>query len=234
MQHNRILLKLSGEALCTEEYGGIEPDILASTAQQIAEVREQGIEVAVVVGGGNFWRYRDNTHSPIERSTSDHIGMLATVMNAAALQGALDNIGVPARVQSAVPAPKLAEMYVQRRALHHLQHGNIVICAGGTGNPYFTTDTAAALRAVELKCDVVLKATTVDGVYDRDPKEHSDARKYYKLTYQEAISKNLKVMDQTAFTLCQEEDLPICVFNFFEKGNLLKAAKGDDVGTIVQ
>ncbi len=188
----------------------------------------------IVVGGGNIWRYRDTKGSGIERTASDAMGMLATIMNSVALQAALESFGAQTRVLSAISVPQLAEPYIRRRAIRHLEKGRVVICAGGTGNPFCTTDSAAALRALELNCDVVLKATNVDGIYDKDPNKHSDAVKYDTLTYQEAIEQHLNVMDQAAFSMCQEQKLPIIVFNFNEEANLHKAVKGETVGTIVK
>lgn len=232
-QYKRIMLKLSGEALTRSGEFGMHHPTLLEVAKSIKEVRDKGIQVAVVVGGGNIWRYRDTTESGIERTASDAIGMLATIMNSVALQSALESIGADTRVSSAIDVPQLAEPYIRRRVMRHLEKGRIVICAGGTGNPFFTTDSAAALRALELSCDVLLKATTVDGIYDKDPRKHKDAKKYKTLSFQEALQKRLSVMDQAAFSLCQEQKLPIRVFNFTEKGSLLKAALGKDIGTLV-
>jgi uridylate kinase len=233
MAYQRIMLKLSGEALAAEGEFGLDHDAALSVAKEIKKLVDKKIQVAVVVGGGNIWRYRDTTDSGIERTASDAIGMLATIMNSVGLQSALESIGVFTRVCSAVDVPALAEPYIMRRAMRHLEKDRVVICAGGTGNPYFTTDSAAALRALELSCDIVLKATNVDGVYDKDPGEHSDAKKYDEVSYQEAIEKQLKVMDQAAFSLCLDQKLPIRVFNFGEPGALLKAASGDSIGTLV-
>jgi len=227
------MIKLSGEALTKEKGFGVDHDTLVSIAQKIKEVADKGIQVLVVTGGGNIWRYRDTTDSGIERAASDYIGMLATIMNAVALQSALESLGAHTRVASPIEIPQLAEPYIRRRVLRHLEKDRIVICAGGTGNPYFTTDSAAALRSVELDCDVLLKATNVDGVYDKDPNKHDDAKLYNSLTYQEAIEQHLNVMDQAAFSLCQDQNLPIRVFNFTKEGMLLKAAMGEDVGTLV-
>lgn len=235
MTYKRIMLKLSGEALSKEGKGqGLHQPTLHEIAKRIAEVAKSGVQVVVVVGGGNIWRYRDTIESGIERTASDAMGMLATIMNSVALQAALESFDAQTRVMSAVHVPQLAEPYLRRRALRHLEKGRVVICAGGTGNPFFTTDSAAALRALELGCDVVLKATNVDGIYDKDPNKHADAVKYETLTYQEAIEKHLNVMDQSAFSLCQEQKLPIVVFNFNEEANLHKAVKGEHVGTLVK
>lgn len=232
----RIMLKLSGETLAKEGKGqGINQVVLHSLAKRIKEeIADEGVQLVVVVGGGNIWRYRDMKGSGIERSVSDYMGMLATIMNAVALQSALRSFGADTHVLSAIDVPQLAEPYIRGKALSHLQKGRIVICAGGTGNPYFTTDSAAALRAAELGCDILLKATTVDGVYDKDPAKYSGAKRYKTLTYDEAIRKNLAVMDQAAFSLCREQNLPIRVFRYAEKGSLRKAARGEDIGTLVQ
>ena len=233
MTYKRIMLKLSGEALSKEGKGqGIHQPTLHAVASSIAEVASRGVQVVVVAGGGNIWRYRDTQESGIERTSSDMMGMLATVMNSVALQAALESFGVTTRVLSAVQVPQIAEPYIRRRAIRHLEKGRIVICAGGTGNPFFTTDSAAALRASELSCDVLLKASNVDGIYDKDPNEHKDAKRYDELTYQEALEKRLNVMDQAAFSLCQDQSLPIRVFKFTQE-NLVKAALGEDIGTLV-
>lgn len=212
---------------------GMNQDIILNVANEIKTVMDKGIQVVVVVGGGNIWRFRDNEQSGIERTSSDYIGMMATIMNSVGLQSTLESIGVYTRVCSAINIPQLAEPYLRRRALRHLEKGRVVICAGGTGNPFFTTDSAAALRASELDCEALFKATNVDGVFDKDPNKHSDAVRYDSITYEEAIEKNLKIMDQAAFSLCREQQVPIRVFNFGEKGVLLKAALGKDVGTLV-
>lgn len=230
--YKRVLLKISGEALA--QGFGFDYDKLHDIAGQIVSVKNKGIEVVVVVGAGNIWRYRDTTESGIERTASDAMGMLATIMNAVALQSAIEKLGAYTRVCSAINVPQLAEPYLRRRCERHLEKGRIVLCAGGTGNPFFTTDSAAALRALELRCDVILKASTVDGVYDKDPKKFKDAKKYSVLTFQEAIEKNLKVLDQSAFSLCREQNLPVVVFNFETKGALLDAAMGKNIGTIVK
>ena len=232
MKYKRVLLKISGEALATGF--GFDYDKLHDIAAQIVQVWEKGIEVVVVVGAGNIWRYRDTTESGIERTASDAMGMLATIMNSVALQSAIEKIGPATRVCSAINVPQLAEPYLRRRVSRHLEKRRIVICSGGTGNPYFTTDSAAALRALELSCDVILKASNVDGVYDKDPNKFSDAKKYETLTFQEAIEKNLKVLDQAAFSLCREQNLPVIVFDFGVKGAFLDAATGKKIGTLVQ
>ena len=233
MNGKRIMIKLSGELFARKDGFGLHHESLGEVAKSLKEVVDAGYEVVVVVGGGNIWRFRDTQDSGIERTSSDAIGMLATIMNGVGLQSALESLGQNTRVCSAIDVPQLAEPYLKRRAERHLEKGRVVICAGGTGNPYFTTDSAAALRALELQCDTLLKATNVDGVYDKDPNKHDDAVKYDELTYQEAIEKHLNVMDQAAFSLCREQQVPIRVFNFGEKGVLLKAALGKDVGTLV-
>lgn len=227
------MIKLSGELFARDDGFGLDQSRLQEVAQSIKEVSEAGFEVAVVVGGGNIWRFRDTQDSGIERTSSDAIGMLATIMNGVGLQSALEALNVYTRVCSAIDVPQLAEPYLKRRAVRHLEKGRVVICAGGTGNPYFTTDSAAALRALELQCDVLLKATNVDGVYDKDPKTNPDAKKYDSLTYQEAIEQHLNVMDQAAFSLCMDQNLPIRVFEFAADGSLLKAAKDEKIGTLV-
>lgn len=230
--YKRVLLKISGEALA--QGFGFDYEKLHDIAGQIVSVKEKGIEVVVVVGAGNIWRYRDTTESGIERTASDAMGMLATIMNAVALQSAIEKLGAFTRVCSAINVPQLAEPYLRRRCERHLEKGRIVICAGGTGNPFFTTDSAAALRALELGCNVILKASNVDGIYDKDPNKFPDAKKYETVTFQEAIEKNLKVLDQSAFSLCREQNLPVVVFNFNKSGALLDAALGKKIGTLVK
>jgi len=227
------MLKISGEALASDRGFGIEHKTLQKIAKRIAAVAAKDIQIAIVIGGGNIWRYRDTMESGIERTSSDAMGMLATVMNAVALQSALESQGCFTRVLSAVDIPQLAEPYIRRRAVRHLEKGRIVICAGGTGNPFFTTDSAAALRALELTCDILLKATNVAGVYDKDPRKSKNAKLYEELTYQQAIEQHLNVMDQAAFSLCADANLPIRVFNFDKEDNLLKAATGEKIGTLV-
>lgn len=231
--YKRIMLKLSGEALAKEGEFGLDHLTVKNIAKEIEAVVKKGTQVAVVVGGGNIWRFRDNTDSGIERTSSDYIGMLATIMNSVGLQSTLEEMGVYTRVCSAIDVPQLAEPYLRRRALRHLEKGRVVICAGGTGNPYFTTDSAAALRAAELECDVLLKATNVDGIYEEDPKKNPKAKMFDSLTYEETIQKQIKVMDQAAFSICMDNNTPIRVFNFNQPGNLLKAVSGDSIGTLV-
>jgi uridylate kinase len=227
------MLKLSGEVFAGKREYGIHKPTLDDIAMQIHEVAKLGIEVVIVVGGGNIWRYRDTKETAIERTVSDAMGMLATIMNSVALQSALESIGSETRVLSSIDVPQMAEPFIRRRALRHLEKGRVVICAGGTGNPYFTTDSAAALRALELSCDVLLKGTNVDGVYDKDPRRFRSAKKYAEITFQEAIEKHLGVMDQAAFSLCEEKELPIVVFNFGKRGSLLAVARGEKIGTVV-
>ena len=230
----RILLKISGEAISNNGDFGFDYGKLHEIATEVKRVADEKIQVVVVIGAGNIWRFRDTTESGIERTASDAMGMLATIMNAVALQSALENKGAMTRVCSAINVPQLAEPYLRRRAERHLEKGRIVICAGGTGNPFFTTDSAAALRALELECDIILKASNVDGIYDKDPKKHKNAKKYTSLTFKEAIEKNLQVMDQAAFSLCRDQNLPIVVFNFQRKNAFFDAAMGKKVGTIVR
>jgi len=231
--HKRVLLKLSGEVLGDKKGDGIEAKALVQIAKEIVRVSKAGVQIAIVIGGGNIWRFRDNQAVGIERSTSDYMGMLATVMNSVALQSAVEKLGVPCRVLSAIDLPKLAPTFLQRKAVRYLEKGRVVICAGGTGNPYFTTDTAAALRAVELHCDRLLKATKVDGVYDADPEKVKSAKRYDRLTFDEAIRKELRIMDQAAFALCKENGIEIQVFDMWKKDAILRAAKGEKVGTLV-
>jgi uridylate kinase len=233
MKYKRIMLKISGEVLGNGNGQGIDVDSLTKIAKEIVKVAKAGIEVTIVCGGGNIWRYRDTKDAGIERTTSDYMGMMATIMNGVALQSAIEQLGVHSRVATSLDLPQIAEPYIRRRALRHLEKKRVVICAGGTGNPYFTTDTAAALRAKELECDVLLKATKVDGVYDADPEKVKTAKKYDKLSFQEAISKNLQVIDQTAFSLCRESKMKILVFNMHKKDAILNAAKGKKIGTLV-
>jgi uridylate kinase len=232
-RYKRVLLKLSGEALGGENGYGIDPTTVVSMAKQIREVRKLGVEMLIVVGGGNIFRGSFGSERGIERSTGDYMGMLATVINAMALQDTLEKEGVATRVQSAITMTQVAEPFIRRRAMRHLERGRVVIFAGGTGNPYFTTDTAAALRANEIGAEVILKATKVDGIYDKDPKKHADAVRYSRVSYSEALQKQLRVMDQTAFALCQENKMPIIVFDLFKKNNIRHVVLGRRVGTLV-
>ncbi|MCX5793979.1 MAG: UMP kinase [Elusimicrobia bacterium] len=227
----RVLLKLSGESLGGRATRGIDSESLLRIAAQVKRAWSQGIQIGVVVGGGNIWRGALDRGHAIGRVTADYMGMLATVINALALQDALEDLGVQTRVQTAIEISKLAEAYIRRRAIRHLEKGRVVIFAGGTGNPYFTTDTAAALRAVEIEADVLLKATQVDGVYDDDPRTNPKAKRLVRVTFMEAIRRRLRVMDATALTLCMENRMPIAVFDVAVPGNIAQAAAGKKVGT---
>ena len=231
LAYKRILLKLSGEVLQGKSDGGIDFKVLNELCRQIKEVKKMGVEIAIVIGGGNFWRFKDFEDSGLDRVRSDYMGMLATVMNSIALQEQLKAAGVKARALSAIDMPKVCETFRSCRAIKNLEEGEIVICAGGTGSPFFTTDTTAALRALELKCDVVLKATKVDYVCDKDPAKYKDAKSYKKLSYAEILEKKLEVMDLSAISLCMENRLPIVVFNLKTEGNIKKVVKGESVGT---
>ena len=231
--YQRILLKLSGEALLGQEDYGIDPVIIHRIAVEIGDVTRSGVEAAVVIGGGNIFRGAGLAKSGIDRVTGDHMGMLATVMNSLALQDALERIGVDARVMSAISVHDVCEDYIRRRAIRHLEKGRVVICAGGTGNPFFTTDTAAALRAIEIDADIVLKATKVDGVYSADPVKDPAAVLYDKLGYDRVIESKLGVMDANAIVLCRDQRMPIRVFNVFDEGNLVRIIKGEAIGTLV-
>ncbi len=232
-KYGRVLLKLSGEALGGEAGVGINPQAVQSMAEQIREVRELGVQTVVVVGGGNIFRGLSGSERGIERATGDYMGMLATEINALALQDSLEKIGVPTRVQSAISMAQVAEPFIRRRAVRHLEKGRVVIFGGGTGNPYFSTDTAAALRANEIGAEVILKATKVDGIYDSDPKKNPGAQRFARITYLEALQRRLKVMDSTAFSMCMDNKMPIIVFDFFEPHNLRKIVMGEEVGTFV-
>jgi uridylate kinase len=232
-KYSRILLKLSGEALGGPEGLNISPEAVQNMAAQIREVRDLGVQVVLVVGGGNIFRGLSGSKRGIERATGDYMGMLATLINALALQDALEKLGVPTRVQSAISMAQVAEPFIRRRAVRHLEKGRVVIFGGGTGNPYFSTDTAAALRANEIGAEVVLKATKVDGIYDSDPKENPKAKRYAQIRYAEALQKQLKVMDSTAFSLCMDNKMPIIVFDFFRPHNLKRVVMGERVGSLV-
>ena len=231
--YKKILLKLSGEALMGDQEFGISSDVIASYAKQIKEIVDLGVEVSIVIGGGNIFRGLSGAAQGVDRVTGDHMGMLATVINSLALQNSIEKLGVPTRVQTAIEMPKVAEPFIKRRAQRHLEKGRVVIFGAGTGNPYFTTDTAAALRAIEMETDVVIKATKVDGIYDKDPVKYPDAKKYEIVTYNEVLAKDLKVMDATAISLCRENKLPIIVFNSLDEGNLKKVVMGEHIGTTV-
>tara|TARA_Y100001968_G_scaffold302840_1_gene316493 strand:+ start:2930 stop:3643 length:714 start_codon:yes stop_codon:yes gene_type:complete len=231
MAYQRVLLKLSGEALMGEKPYGIDPAIVHSIAADVSKVVANGTQLAIVVGGGNIFRGLKGSAAGMDRATADYVGMLATVMNAITLQDGLEQRGVATRVQSAIEMQQVAEPYIRRRAIRHLEKGRVVVFGGGCGNPFFTTDTTAALRAAEINADVVFKATKVDGVYDRDPKRFKDAMKYENLTFQEVLSKEIAVMDSTAIALCKDNNIPIVVFNLFEKGNIGKAVNGETIGS---
>ncbi len=234
LRFGRVLLKLSGEALAGREKFGIDPESVSAFSKEIAEVVNMGLQVALVIGGGNIFRGMAASAKGMDRAQGDYMGMLATVMNALAVQDGLEKAGVQTRVMSAITMREVSEPYIRRRAVRHLEKGRVVICAAGTGNPYFTTDTAAALRAAELHCEAIMKATKVDGVYDKDPEKHADATLFKKLSYIDVLSRRLQVMDSTAISLAMDNDMPICVFNLFTSGNIKKVVSGEDVGTIVQ
>ena len=233
MPYKRILLKLSGEALMGDRQYGIDPKRIADYAQEIKAVVEKGIEVAIVIGGGNIFRGLAAASNGMDRVQGDHMGMLATVINGLALQSALEEIAVQTRLQSAIQINEVAEPFIRRRAMRHLEKGRVVIFGGGTGNPYFTTDSAAVLRAIEVEADVIIKGTRVDGIYTADPEKDANATKFDNISFNEVLSKGLKVMDTTAFTLSQENELPIIVFDMNKKGNLLKIVSGEAIGTVV-
>ncbi len=233
-RYRRILLKLSGEALAGEQGYGIDPAVIQGIAEEIRDVSRLGIEVALVIGGGNIFRGLAASSRGMDRASADYMGMLATVMNSLAMQDALEKLGVVTRVQSAIEMQEIAEPYIRRRAIRHLEKGRVVIFAAGTGNPYFTTDTAASLRAMEIGAEVILKATRVDGVYTADPRTHPDAVKFTSLTYLDVLEKGLQVMDATATSLCMDNGLPIVVFDLTERGNIGRVVMGEDIGTIVK
>jgi uridylate kinase len=233
LKYHRILLKLSGESLAGDDGFGIDPTRALDIAKRVRNVRELGVDVAIVIGAGNLWRGRVGLNSGMDQATADYMGMLATVMNALALMDALESLNVVTRVQSAIEMRSVAEPYIRRRAIRHLEKGRVVIFGGGTGNPYFTTDTAAALRATEIGADVLIKATKVDGVYDSDPKRNPQAKKFDKISYIQAINLRLQVMDTTALTLCMENKLPILVVNLWDEAALSSALAGVPIGTLV-
>lgn len=232
-KYRRVVLKLSGEALSGVGGSGIDPDEVAHIARRVKSVHDLGVQVAIVIGGGNLWRGKVGVDRGMDQATADYMGMIATVINALALRDALEREGVETRVQTAIEMNKVAEPYIRLRAIRHLEKGRVVIISGGTGNPFFTTDTAAALRAAEIDAQLLIKATKVDGVYDSDPKKNPDARRYETLTYLEAIQNRLEVMDMTAFTLCMDNNQPILVINFWTEGALEAAVMGEAVGTLV-
>jgi uridylate kinase len=232
-QYKRVLLKLSGEALMGKRSFGIDPEFVDAIAAEIQEIVALGVQLGIVIGGGNIFRGVEAGARWMDRTSADYMGMLATVINSLALQSALEHQNVTTRVQTAIEMKKVAEPFIQRRAVRHLEKGRVVIFAAGTGNPYFTTDTAATLRAVEIKADILLKATKVDGVYDSDPVKNSDAKKYDKISYTDVLTRNLKVMDATAISLCRDNGLPLVVFNLLKAGNIKRVICGEDVGTVV-
>jgi len=233
-RYGRILLKISGEALQGDKGYGIDPAVLDVVADEVKHVRAMGVQVAVVIGGGNIFRgLKASVDAGMDRATADYMGMLATVMNAIALQDALERKGIHTRVQSAINMQELAEPYIRRKAIRHLEKDRVVIFGAGTGNPFFTTDTAASLRGMEIGADVIMKATSVNGVYDKDPKKHADATMFDSLSYIDALKMGLKVMDATALSLCMDNKMPILVFNMHERGNVIRAVQGEKVGTIV-
>jgi uridylate kinase len=233
-RYGRILLKISGEALQGDKGYGIDPAVLDVVADEVKHVRAMGVQVAVVIGGGNIFRgLKASVDAGMDRATADYMGMLATVMNAIALQDALERKGIHTRVQSAINMQELAEPYIRRKAIRHLEKDRVVIFGAGTGNPFFTTDTAASLRGMEIGADVIMKATSVNGVYDKDPKKHADATMFDSLSYIDALKMGLKVMDATALSLCMDNKMPILVFNMHERGNVIRAVRGEKVGTIV-
>ena len=233
MAYKRVLLKLSGEALSGKAGYGVDQEILEHIAEEVKTIHDQGVEVGIVIGGGNIHRGVAGATKGMDRTASDHMGMLATLINALALQDGLERNGMFTRVMSAIEMQEISEPYIRRRAIRHLEKKRVVIFAAGTGNPYFTTDTAAALRANEIDAEVIFKATKVDGIYDKDPMVHEDAVKFDELKYIEVLNKGIKVMDSTAISLCMDNSMKICVFNMFEKGNIAKAVTGENVGTTV-
>ena len=233
-KYKRILLKLSGEALTGDKSFGFDNAVIAQYAKDIKSIAELGVQVAIVIGGGNIYRGMNEAETGIERAHGDYMGMLATVINGMAMQAGLEKIGVYTRLQSAIKMEQIAEPYIRRRAIRHVEKGRVVIFGAGTGNPYFTTDTAGSLRAIEINAEVILKGTRVDGIYTADPEKDPDAQKYNTITFQECISKNLRVMDMTAFTLCMENHLPIIVFDMNKPGNLMRVVRGEKVGTLVK
>ncbi|CAG9462300.1 unnamed protein product [Pedinophyceae sp. YPF-701] len=233
LKYRRVMLKVSGEALQGSKGHGVDPEVLGAVAKEICAAHLAGVQVAVVVGGGNYFRGASSAWAGLDRASADYVGMLATVMNAVCLQSAIESMGVPCRVQTALDIKDVAEPYIRRRAIRHLERGRVVIFGAGTGNPFFTTDTAAALRAAEINAEALLKATKVDGVYDKDPVEHPDARRYERLPYRTVSQENIGVMDETAVTLCKENGIPVVVFDLYRDGNITKACRGGTVGTTV-
>ncbi|WP_036901180.1 MULTISPECIES: UMP kinase [Prochlorococcus] len=234
MAYSRALIKLSGEALMGDKPYGIDPEIVSSIAKDVSKVVSRGTQLAIVVGGGNIFRGLKGSAAGMDRATADYVGMLATVMNAITLQDGLERAGVPTRVQSAIEMQQIAEPYIRRRAIRHLEKGRVVVFGGGCGNPFFTTDTTAALRAAEINAEVIFKATKVDGVYDRDPKKFPNATKFKKLSFQEVLTREIAVMDSTAIALCKDNNIPIVVFNIFESENISKAVAGEAIGSLIK
>lgn len=234
LRYKRVLLKLSGESLMGNKAFGLDPEMLTHYAQEIKAAVEQGVQTAIVIGGGNIYRGMNEAETGIERAHGDYMGMLATVINGMALQAALEKAGLKTRLLSAIKMEQIAEPYIRRRAIRHLEKGRVVIFGAGTGNPYFTTDTAGSLRAIEIGADVILKGTRVDGIYTADPEKDPTAKRFDKISFDEVLDKHLNVMDMTAFTLCQENNLPIVVFDIHKEGNLLKLLSGEAIGTTVQ
>jgi len=232
-QYKRVLIKMSGEALMGRRSFGVDPDVVSEIALEIKEASELGVQIGIVVGGGNIFRGVEVSAKGMDRTTADYMGMLATMINSLALQSALEKLGVTTRVQSAIEVKEVAEAYIQRRAIRHLEKGRVVIFGGGTGNPYFTTDTAAALRALEIKANVLMKATKVDGIYDKDPVVAQDAVFFARISFTDVLTQNLKVMDATAISLCRDNNLSVLVFNLLRKGNIKRAISGERIGTIV-
>jgi len=233
-KYKRVIVKMSGEALAGHQGFGISPEVVGAIAQELKEVQALGVEVAVVIGGGNIWRGAVGSNKGMDRATADYMGMLATAINALALQDALEKLEVETRVQTAIEMKEVAEPYIRRRAVRHLEKGRVVIFGAGTGNPYFSTDTAAALRAAEIEADVVLKATKEDGVFDADPRKVSDAKMLTEVTYLEMLNKDLRVMDATAASLCMDNDIPIVVFNILKPGNIMRVIQGEKIGTVIK
>jgi uridylate kinase len=233
-EYRRILLKISGEALAGNQGSGIQPAAITQIADDIAEASNLGVEIGLVIGGGNFVRGVQQASQGMDRASSDYMGMLATVINSMAMQDALEKRGLATRVQSAIQMSQVAEPYIRRKAIRHLEKGRLVIFAAGTGNPYFTTDTAASLRAMEINADVIMKATNVDGIYDKDPKKHEGAKFFHELTYMDVLKQGLQVMDSTAISLCMDNKLPIITFNLNKSGNIARVVRGEKIGTIVK
>ncbi len=231
MAYSRVLIKLSGEALMGKKPYGIDPEIVQSIAKDVSKVVSNGTQLAIVVGGGNIFRGLKGSAAGMDRATADYVGMLATVMNAITLQDGLEQAGVPTRVQTAIEMQQIAEPYIRRRAIRHLEKGRVVVFGGGCGNPFFTTDTTSALRAAEINADVIFKATKVDGVYNKDPKKYPEAIKFDTLSFQDVLSREITVMDSTAIALCKDNNIPIVIFNIFEPGNINKAVNGENIGS---